>query len=85
MNNNVTNSTANPPLENNTNPFTIVLSTTIFLALFSPITVIGNAPFLLQFGGTHHAEHLLTFHSLDCPSMTSAMGYSFSLFLLQMG
>ena len=43
MNNNVTNSTANPPLENNSTPFKIVLSTTIFLALFSPIAVIGNA------------------------------------------
>ena len=43
MNNNVTNSTANPPLENNSTPFTTILSTTIFLALFSPITVIGSA------------------------------------------
>ena len=43
MNNNVTNSTRNPPLENNSTPFTIILSNTIFLALFSPIAVIGNA------------------------------------------
>ena len=43
MNKNVTNSTTNPPLENNSTPFTIILSNTIFLALFSPIAVIGNA------------------------------------------
>ena len=41
--NNVSNSTANLPLENNSTPFKIVLSTMVFLALFSPIAVIGNS------------------------------------------
>jgi len=43
MNNNVTNSTANSPLENDSTAFPIVLSLTVLLALFSPIAVIGNA------------------------------------------
>ena len=41
--NNVTNSTTNPRLENNSTPFPIILSYTVLLALFSPIAVIGNA------------------------------------------
>jgi len=43
MNNNVTNSTANSPLENISTAFPIVLSFTVLLSLFSPIAVIGNA------------------------------------------
>ena len=42
MYNNVTNSSTKPPLENTSTHFTIVLSSTVLLAIFSPIAVIGN-------------------------------------------
>ena len=81
MNNNVTNSTANPLLENNSTPFKIVLSTTIFLALFSPIAVIGNAlvcAAIWRNSSLRTPSYILLAGLL---SMTSAMGFS----LLQMG